>query len=68
MSRSICKNCKHCLKHPKGKVCDKYHVFVQEDNYYYCDSFKSEEKSDPTKLVLFAVAVVGIVIFLLKIL
>ena len=64
--KCICKNCKHCLEHPDGKVCDKHLIFVQEDDT--CEGFETEEISDPTKLVLFAVAVVAIVIFLSKIL
>lgn len=64
--KCICKNCKHCLEHADGKVCDKHLIFVQEDDY--CDNFETEEMSDPTKLVLFTVAVVAIIIFLTKIL
>lgn len=64
MSRSICKNCKHCLKHPKGKVCDKKLIFVKKDDS--CDDFETKEMSDTTKLVLFTIIVVAIVIFLSK--
>lgn len=66
MPRSICKNCKHCHKHPDGNLCDKNLIFVQENGY--CEGFEDNELFNPTKLVLFAVAVVAIVIFLLKIL
>lgn len=64
--KCICKNCKHCLEHADGKVCGKHLIFVQEDDY--CEGFENDELFDPTKLVLFAVAVVAIVIFLSKIL
>lgn len=64
MSRSICKNCKHCHKHPDGNLCDKNLIFVQKDGS--CDDFETKEMSDPTKLVLFAIVVLGIVIFLSK--
>ena len=66
MPRCICENCKHCVEHPEGKICDKHLIFVQQNDY--CDNFETEEMSDPTKLVLFAVIVVGIVYFLSKIL
>lgn len=64
--KCICKNCKHCLEHPYGKFCDKNLIFVQKHDS--CDDFETKEMSDPTKLVLFAIVVVAIVIFLLKIL
>ena len=66
MPRCICKNCKHCIEHPDGKVCDKHLVFVQDNDY--CFDFENEELFNPTKLVLFAIVLVAIVIFLSKIL
>ena len=64
MPRCICKNCKHCIEHPDGKVCDKHLVFVQDNDY--CFDFENDKLFDPTKLVLFAIVVVAIVIFLSK--
>jgi hypothetical protein len=64
--KCICKNCKHCLEHPDGKICGKHLIFVHNDDT--CEIFENDELFDPTKLVLFTVAVVAIVIFLSKIL
>lgn len=64
--KHICKNCKHCLEHPYGKFCNKNLIFIQKHDS--CDDFETKEMSDTTKLVLFTVAVVAIVIFLTKIL
>ena len=61
--RCTCKNCKHCLEH-HGNFCDKNLIFVQKHDS--CDDFETKEMSDPTKLVLFAIVVVAIVIFLSK--
>lgn len=61
--KCICKNCKHCLEH-YGNFCDKHLVFVQDNDY--CFDFENDELFDPTKLVLFAIVVVAIVIFLSK--
>ena len=66
MPRSICKNCKHCHKHPDGNLCDKKLIFVQENGY--CEGFEDNELFDLKNIVLFTVAVVGIVYLLLKIL
>ena len=62
--KHICKNCKHCLEHPYGKFCDKNFTFVQKPDS--CEDFETKEMSNPTKLVLFAIIVVAIVIFLSK--
>ena len=64
--KHICKNCKHCLEHPYGRFCNKNLIFVQKDGP--CDDFETKEMSDTTKLVLFTIVVLGIVIFLSKIL
>ena len=62
--RCTCKNCKHCLEHADGKFCEKHLVFVEDDDY--CVDFENDKLFDPTKLVLFAIVVVAIVIFLSK--
>ena len=64
--KCICKNCKHCLEHPYGKFCNKNLIFVQKHDS--CDDFETKEMSDTTKLVLFIIIVLGVVIFLSKIL
>lgn len=64
--KHICKNCKHCLEHPYGKFCNKNLIFVQKHDS--CDDFETKEMSDTTKLVLFTIVVLGVVIFLSKIL
>ena len=64
--KCICKNCKHYLEHPDGKFCGKHLIFVHNDDT--CEGFENDEMFNPTKLVLFTVAVVAIVIFLSKIL
>ena len=62
--KCICKNCKHCLERPYGKFCAKNLVFVQDNDY--CFDFENDKFFDPTKLVLFTIVVVAIVIFLSK--
>ena len=64
--KHICKNCKHCLEHPYGKFCNKNLIFIQKHDS--CDDFETKEMSDTTKLVLFTIIVLGVVIFLSKIL
>lgn len=65
--RTICKNCKHFTPHHDGaSLCNKKICFV--DKRDSCREFNTDEMFDPTKLVLFTVAVVAIVIFLSKIL
>lgn len=67
MPRCICKNCKCSSVDPKqGRLCTKKMIFVHNDDY--CPYFENDELFNPTKLVLFTVAVVAIVIFLSKIL
>ena len=62
--KCICKNCKHCLEHPDGKICDKNLIFVQEDDY--CEGFENDELFDPSKLVAFTIIAIGIVILCAK--
>lgn len=47
-------------------MCNKHLVFVHKDDT--CEGFESDELFNPTKLVAFAIVVIGIVIFLSKIL
>lgn len=64
--KCICKNCKHCLEHPDGKVCGKHLVFVHKDDT--CEGFETDELLNPKKIAAFAIIIAGIVIILLKIL
>lgn len=61
-----CKNCKHCLTHPEGKMCENKMVFVEDD--HACLDWENDELFDPTKYVAVAIVIVAIVIFLAKIL
>jgi hypothetical protein len=62
--RCICKNCKHCLEHHEGLVCSKHMIFVHEDDT--CEGFENDELFNPTKLVVLAIVVIGIVLLCAK--
>lgn len=64
--KCICNNCKHCLIHPDGLMCNKHLVFVHKDDT--CEGFENDELLDPKKIAAFAIIIAGIVIFLSKIL
>lgn len=47
-------------------MCTKKMIFVRDEDF--CPDFENDELFDPTKLVAFTIIVIGIVIFLSKIL
>lgn len=59
-----CKNCKHRLDHPEGIMCDKRLLFV--DNDATCLDWENDELFNPTKLVVLAIVVIGIVLICTK--
>lgn len=62
--RCICKNCKHCREHSEGRVCSKHMIFVHEDDT--CEGFENDELFNPTKLVVLAIVVIGIMLLCAK--
>lgn len=64
MSKCVCKNCKHCLIHPDGLICDKKLIFVETNDY--CEDFENDELFKPSKLVVLAIVAIGIVLLCAK--
>lgn len=59
-----CFNCQHSCLHEEGRMCTKKLCFVRDEGF--CPDFENDELFDPTKLVAFAIIVIGIAILLSK--
>ena len=62
--KCTCETCKHCLAHPDGRLCSEKLIFVEEDDA--CLDWETDELFNPTKIVAFAIIVVGIIVLLSK--
>lgn len=63
--KCTCENCKHCRIYDEGNLCMKRLIFVNKQDS--CEDWETDKFFSPTRMVAFAIIMIGVMVLLSRV-